>query len=230
MTIVKCNVCNQKKAQRNCPALKQLICPTCCGEHREKVQDCPQDCIYLIESQKFKDEKYREEMIIKTDRVKRDILNGEEKYNAFIEEIEDIVYKKVSTDEHFEDGHIVEAVGELAENYMSRNVKIIESEKDIKLNRAGTLKSDLQDFLKRIRSDEEKAFENHEIAGCLDMFKMMVELQGESSVEEDKRAFINSLIASKKEKEASAEGEAEDSHPPSEGETSESTEGTEENE
>ena len=199
MTIVKCNVCFQKKSQRNCPALQQLICPTCCGEHKEKVQDCPKDCIYLIESEMFKDEKYREEMIAKTDRVKRDTVNGEEKYTEFIDGIEKVVYEKVWKDENFEDEHIITAFTELTDNYMSRKLKIIEEEEDVQLNRVGTLKSDIMDFIKSVEDDEDKEFEKYEFAGCLDMFKLMVEAQKASSLEEDKRAYINSLIDSKKE-------------------------------
>jgi hypothetical protein len=208
MTIIKCNVCQQKKGRRNCPALKQLICPTCCGEHKEKVQDCPNDCIFLIESEHFKEQKHYEEMSAKSDRVKRDILNGEGKYSDLMDNIENAIYKKVSDDENFEDEHITNALLELMDNYMSRKPKLIEDDEDIKLGRTGSLKSDIQDSLRSFITGETPKFEYHEVAACLDMIKLMVEAQKSTSeTPDEKRHYIKALIESKKEKEKSdAEG------------------------
>ena len=45
-----CSLCESRKAKRSCPALRQEICPQCCGEAREETLDCPLDCVYLLES------------------------------------------------------------------------------------------------------------------------------------------------------------------------------------
>ena len=45
-----CPVCGKAKAVRHCPALKQLICPQCCGKGRQRSIDCPEDCGYLSQS------------------------------------------------------------------------------------------------------------------------------------------------------------------------------------
>jgi hypothetical protein len=45
-----CSLCDSRKAKRFCPALRQEICPQCCGEAREESLDCPLDCTYLLES------------------------------------------------------------------------------------------------------------------------------------------------------------------------------------
>jgi hypothetical protein len=45
-----CSLCENRKAKRPCPALRQEICSQCCGEAREETLDCPLDCAYLLES------------------------------------------------------------------------------------------------------------------------------------------------------------------------------------
>ena len=45
--MAKCPVCGTRKGKRECPALDQAICSTCCGRHRlDKIQ-CPPDCTHL---------------------------------------------------------------------------------------------------------------------------------------------------------------------------------------
>lgn len=42
-----CATCGGKKAKRQCPALGQAICPTCCGTKRHVEIRCPADCGWL---------------------------------------------------------------------------------------------------------------------------------------------------------------------------------------
>jgi hypothetical protein len=42
-----CPSCGQRKGRRACPALRQSICPTCCGSKRLAEIACPSDCGYL---------------------------------------------------------------------------------------------------------------------------------------------------------------------------------------
>lgn len=42
-----CPTCGQRKARRQCPALANTICPTCCGTKRLTEIECPADCRYL---------------------------------------------------------------------------------------------------------------------------------------------------------------------------------------
>jgi hypothetical protein len=46
-----CVSCRQRKGKRACPALRGLICPTCCGTKRLKEINCPPDCQYLASAQ-----------------------------------------------------------------------------------------------------------------------------------------------------------------------------------
>lgn len=44
---MKCNLCEQRKGRRHCPAKSAMICAQCCGEKRILEIDCPESCEYL---------------------------------------------------------------------------------------------------------------------------------------------------------------------------------------
>jgi hypothetical protein len=44
---MKCNLCDQRKGRRYCPAKNTTICAQCCGEKRVLEIDCPEICEYL---------------------------------------------------------------------------------------------------------------------------------------------------------------------------------------
>ena len=46
-----CVSCGRRKGKRACPALRGLICTTCCGTKRLKEINCPADCQYLASAQ-----------------------------------------------------------------------------------------------------------------------------------------------------------------------------------
>ena|SRR5882724_135872 len=50
---MKCLLCGNRKAKRQCPAKGQQICPVCCGTKREVEIDCPSDCTYLHEGREY---------------------------------------------------------------------------------------------------------------------------------------------------------------------------------
>ncbi len=43
----KCTLCNTRRPKRYCPALREDICPQCCGREREESIACPFDCEFL---------------------------------------------------------------------------------------------------------------------------------------------------------------------------------------
>src|ERR1051326_8505463 len=45
-----CPLCRARAAKRFCPALRQEICPVCCGQKRFVEIACPDDCTYLASS------------------------------------------------------------------------------------------------------------------------------------------------------------------------------------
>ena len=44
---MSCPLCHVRKERRACPALRQTICPVCCGTKRLTEIQCPEDCVYL---------------------------------------------------------------------------------------------------------------------------------------------------------------------------------------
>ncbi len=54
---MKCLICEKRKGKRHCPAKNGYICPVCCGEKRGIEIDCPLDCTYYVEGQKYQQEK-----------------------------------------------------------------------------------------------------------------------------------------------------------------------------
>lgn len=54
---MKCILCDQRKAKRYCPAKKRQICPQCCGEKRGVEINCPLDCPYFVDGQRYQQDK-----------------------------------------------------------------------------------------------------------------------------------------------------------------------------
>ena len=47
---VICKICGVRRARRDCPGVRGMICPICCGTEREVSISCPLDCAYLREA------------------------------------------------------------------------------------------------------------------------------------------------------------------------------------
>lgn len=48
--VILCKICGKRRAKRECPAVGGLICPICCGTHRETELLCPLECEFLQEA------------------------------------------------------------------------------------------------------------------------------------------------------------------------------------
>lgn len=49
---MSCPLCKKRPTKRNCPALKEEICPVCCATKRLVEISCPEDCRYLESAQR----------------------------------------------------------------------------------------------------------------------------------------------------------------------------------
>lgn len=47
---VICKICGVRRGRRDCPGVRGMICPICCGTEREVSIACPLDCVYLREA------------------------------------------------------------------------------------------------------------------------------------------------------------------------------------
>jgi hypothetical protein len=50
LSVMKCQICDTRKARRHCPGVNGEICPICCGNEREVTISCALDCPYLSEA------------------------------------------------------------------------------------------------------------------------------------------------------------------------------------
>jgi len=55
--MAKCSRCRQRKAKRRCPALRDNLCPLCCGSLRDRDIACPPNCRFLAEHKPYQDQK-----------------------------------------------------------------------------------------------------------------------------------------------------------------------------
>jgi hypothetical protein len=62
---VKCILCDKRRPKRYCPAKRTYICPVCCGEKRGIEINCPLDCPYFVEGQKYQQEKITKQRVKK---------------------------------------------------------------------------------------------------------------------------------------------------------------------
>lgn len=47
-----CELCEKRRARRDCPGIRGQICSICCGAEREVTISCPLDCPYLEEARR----------------------------------------------------------------------------------------------------------------------------------------------------------------------------------
>ena len=90
---MQCLLCRRRKGKRFCPAKNGLICAQCCGEKRVIEVDCPADCVYLSEGQRYQvEQKYvrlsrewddqRRQEVVRLSRKFGDIFDAIERYAA----------------------------------------------------------------------------------------------------------------------------------------------------
>ncbi|MEM7008132.1 MAG: hypothetical protein AAF462_03270 [Thermodesulfobacteriota bacterium] len=63
--MAKCELCENRKAKRYCPAKRTYICAVCCGEKRGVQINCPLDCQYYEQGQKHHQQKMMQQRIKK---------------------------------------------------------------------------------------------------------------------------------------------------------------------
>lgn len=76
---MKCLICERRKGKRHCPAKNGYICPVCCGDKRGVEINCPLDCTYYVEGQKYQQEKVSRQRLRKEGA--RSFIRRAEMYN-----------------------------------------------------------------------------------------------------------------------------------------------------
>jgi len=114
----KCIYCGNRPGTRECPALGGLICSVCCGEHRGVEINCPPDCRYFQEGEKFQQEKraepYRDAWLNRN----RDLFE-DENYDLLetLSMIEKVIYFEYRKDNLLTDKQIINGLIELKKRF-----------------------------------------------------------------------------------------------------------------
>ena len=117
----KCELCNEKKGRRNCPAIEKTICPSCCAVKRKKEIDCPDDCEYLTKGQDFKARKDIEKIVrAGLYAMEKDITKNTDVL-TFISEIEKFLaieyYENIDVNDHKIYNALSKVYASFSENY-----------------------------------------------------------------------------------------------------------------
>jgi hypothetical protein len=108
---MKCAYCHTGKGKRSCPALKGLICSTCCGEHRLTTIRCPAECPYLEAGTDY--QRHRVGELFRQDRRRayREVYEiGEEKAAGLLNLIEVVCFSYFHDKSTALDGEIITAL------------------------------------------------------------------------------------------------------------------------
>ncbi|HTN44621.1 MAG TPA: hypothetical protein VMN77_12590 [Nitrospiria bacterium] len=89
--MVSCVYCHKAKGKRSCPALGGLICPRCCGEHRQVRIACPPDCAYLTTHEGYQRGRTAQAFSVERARVFQGLKN--QKMIPFLAVMEAVIFK-----------------------------------------------------------------------------------------------------------------------------------------
>jgi hypothetical protein len=118
---LSCEICNERKEKRFCPAVHGKICPQCCGEQREVTLDCPSDCPYLLQARQ-QGREHPQEHPFDREALFPEVEIGEQ----FLYEREELIMglsfalaKSARADRALMDRDLIAAVRALAESYQT---------------------------------------------------------------------------------------------------------------
>ncbi len=111
--MAKCPSCNQRKAQRPCPALGQSICSLCCGSKRQKEIACEPTCQYLQAGTQYQLAREVKSLVHTTFRSQDDDVFAIPEVAEYASHIERAFVEHLYPDQHIVDMEIHEALGRL---------------------------------------------------------------------------------------------------------------------
>jgi len=153
--MAKCELCNEKKARRECPALSKKICTFCCATKREKEIECTSDCEHLSTGKDFKKKKNIEKLVRAAFvELNEDVFKSNPDILTLISEFEKILAVKYYENNDVNDNTIYNALSKVfAEKETKFEIKFdSEYEKEIieKYYDLEKKYSDLDDSLKKV--------------------------------------------------------------------------------
>ena len=150
---MKCPLCDQRKAKRECPAKSAIICPQCCGEKRIFEIDCPESCPYLKAGREREIEDYGK-------RLHSLDANAQERNRRILQDCQDAIVRieyalsqerLMSPD--LTDKEVLQAVEVLLETYKTEDKGVL-YEKTSEDLRVEPLRRELRKIIESLRNPE----------------------------------------------------------------------------
>jgi hypothetical protein len=150
---MKCRLCDQRKAKRNCPAKNALICAQCCGEKRIFEIDCPDSCPYLKAGREREIEDYGK-------RLRNLDANAQVRNRRILQESQDAIVRleyalsqERLMSHDLTDKDVVQAVDVLLETYKTEDKGVL-YEKTSEDLRVEPLRRELRKIIESLRNPE----------------------------------------------------------------------------
>jgi hypothetical protein len=150
---MKCGLCDLRKAKRQCPAKKGLICAQCCGEKRVLEIDCPEDCNYLIAGRKKEVEDYVRRVRSMDPRARE--RNGRifEAHQDVLAQIEYVIAQERISSHDLVDKDVERALDVLLETYRTEENGVLYEKASDDL-RVEPLRRELRHVIESLRNPE----------------------------------------------------------------------------
>jgi hypothetical protein len=176
----ECPVCVQRKSKRKC-LVHGMICTPCCGKVREKGS-CPDHCPHLVKARKFSLARDIEKAKKSNEPLLTHFSLNSQRLMPVVEEIENQLQQKSSTDPYLTDGQVLEGVIR-AQRYFSSRDDVDRAE--VLLNRVGIIESMMKDVV-LLNNNSRDPISNHDIEAILESLithlrKVMLDDDGKNS-------------------------------------------------
>jgi hypothetical protein len=150
---MKCSLCDQRKAKRQCPAKNALICAQCCGEKRILEINCPETCPYLKAGREREVEDYGR-------RLRNLDENAQARNRRILKDSQDAIVRleyalsqERLMSHDMTDKEVVQAVDVLLETYKTEDKGVL-YEKTSEDLRIEPLRRELRKILESLRNPE----------------------------------------------------------------------------
>jgi len=185
--ISKCPVCKKQKAKRVCPLFEKTICPRCCFQERNNNRNCPETCRYLQKSKQLERQKEIEYNKSYYAGLTREFANSPDLYVPLIQKVTEKIAELASKDGFLEDVHVLEGLYRNF-NYLKARVEEIEYNRDVLLNRIGSVQTGVEESIFQYKIDN-KMFTDKQV--LISLNQIIINSEKEISQTNDPKHLIS---------------------------------------
>ena len=150
---MKCCLCDQRKAKRDCPAKGTLICAQCCGEKRILEIDCPESCQYLITGRQREIEDYGKRLRSLDANTQEKSQRIFQNYQEAVAQLEYTLSRERLLSHDLTDKDVAQAADVLLETYRTEENGVL-YEKTSEDLRIEPLRKELRKIIESLRNPE----------------------------------------------------------------------------